>query len=118
MTGLTLRAAKRLQVNMELFRSNIFDVMKPIPEYTLFPVLWVEESAIIDDDNVDKLNDQIFRKQRVFKILMICLTVVGVCLAICGAALIYNRNRLEKLKQQTMSIEMRGQVNAGYVHRK
>uniref|UniRef100_A0A8C5CD83 Platelet glycoprotein 4 n=1 Tax=Gadus morhua TaxID=8049 RepID=A0A8C5CD83_GADMO len=43
-TGFTLSFAKRLQVNMMYGPSKVISVLKHVKEYTVFPIVWLNES--------------------------------------------------------------------------
>jgi len=53
MTGVPLQAHKRIQMNVPLIRSTYFDVLKTVND-VVFPLVWVDEGADIDDENLKK----------------------------------------------------------------
>jgi len=53
MTGMPLQAHKRIQINVPLFQSKRFELLKNVIE-SLFPLVWVDEGADIDQENLDK----------------------------------------------------------------
>lgn len=59
MTATPLQAAKRLQFNMYLHPMEKVKLMKNFPE-CLFPLFWVEEGILLDDEYV-KLVKTLFK---------------------------------------------------------
>jgi len=57
-TGLPIVAHKRIQVSVPLLRSDYFTALKKVQE-TVFPVVWVDEGADLDDENADKLKSML-----------------------------------------------------------
>lgn len=65
LTATPLLAQKRLQFNMFLHPVEKFKLMKTFPE-CLFPLFWVEEGILLDDQFVKKL-----------KMVFMAISVVG-----------------------------------------
>ncbi|XP_060886076.1 platelet glycoprotein 4 [Labrus mixtus] len=85
-TGFTLRFAKRIQVNMMYGPSKVITVLKKVKDYTIFPVVWLNETAALDDETAD-----MFKKELISRIDMletIQKALLGVGLAIFGLCLI------------------------------
>lgn len=59
MTGTPLRAAKRMQFNMEVKPIPSVELMKTMPEM-LFPIFWVEESIDMGKEIVNQLKYTLF----------------------------------------------------------
>lgn len=59
MTGTPLRAAKRMQFNMEVKPIESVELMKTMPDM-IFPVFWVEESVDMGKDLVNQLKFSLF----------------------------------------------------------
>jgi len=57
-TGLPIVAHKRIQVSVPLLQSEYFTALKKVQE-TVFPVVWVDEGADLDDENADKLKSML-----------------------------------------------------------
>merc|ERR1711915_248592 len=53
MTGVPLQAHKRIQMNVPLIQSTYFDALKTVQD-VVFPLVWVDEGADIDDENLKK----------------------------------------------------------------
>ncbi|XP_046878899.1 platelet glycoprotein 4 [Hypomesus transpacificus] len=79
-TGFTLRFAKRLQVNMMYGPSKVITVLKKVKDYTIFPLVWLNETASLDDETAD-----IFKKEllsRVQLLDMVQKSLIGIGTAI------------------------------------
>ncbi|XP_072311252.1 platelet glycoprotein 4 [Eucyclogobius newberryi] len=58
-TGFTLNFAKRIQVNMMYGPSNVITVLKKVKDYTIFPVVWLNETATLDDATADMIKQEL-----------------------------------------------------------
>ncbi|XP_071358069.1 platelet glycoprotein 4 [Trachinotus anak] len=65
-TGFTLRFAKRIQVNMMYGPSKDITILKKVKDYTIFPVVWMNETAALDDETAD-----MFKKELISRIEML-----------------------------------------------
>ncbi|KAG8005555.1 Platelet glycoprotein 4 [Nibea albiflora] len=79
-TGFTLRFAKRIQVNMMYGPSKVITVLKKVKDYTIFPIVWLNETAALDDETADMFKTELF--SRVEMLEMIQQGLLGVGLAI------------------------------------
>lgn len=59
MTGTPLRAAKRMQFNMDVKPIDVVPIMQTMPEM-IFPVFWVEESVDMGKEIVNQLKFSLF----------------------------------------------------------
>lgn len=59
MTGAPLRAAKRMQFNMEVKPIEMVPLMRTMPEL-VFPIFWVEESVDVPKEIVNQLKFTLF----------------------------------------------------------
>lgn len=59
MTGAPLKAAKRMQFNLEMKPIPEFDLMKDMPE-VIFPLFWVEETVAVGPDVYNQLKYGLF----------------------------------------------------------
>jgi hypothetical protein len=84
-TGMTIRAAKRLQVNVEMkpYPTLSWNMMQNMPNI-IFPVMMFEESGVVDDDLVSFLNDHVFIFVNVSRIIPYICYGVGALLLICS----------------------------------
>ncbi|XP_076247574.1 sensory neuron membrane protein 1 [Calliopsis andreniformis] len=99
MTATPLKAHKRLQFNMFLGRIEKFKLMKNFPE-CLFPLFWVEEGILLDDQFVKKLK-MVFKAISVVGFLKWVFMVAGACMGGAGAALHFknkDKNSLDVTK--------------------
>ncbi|KAM7378443.1 hypothetical protein PAMA_013380 [Pampus argenteus] len=68
-TGFTFRFAKRIQVNMMYGPSKYITVLKKVKDYTIFPIVWLNETAALDDETAD-----MFKTELISRIEMLDLT--------------------------------------------
>ncbi|KAL3859117.1 hypothetical protein ACJMK2_009349 [Sinanodonta woodiana] len=83
-TGLVLQAAKRLQVNLHLQPIANITETEHITEVFL-PIFWLNESAVIDDENADKMISMLFTPLKIIWVLEITLISVGLLVALVSA---------------------------------
>ncbi|XP_054608775.1 platelet glycoprotein 4 isoform X1 [Dunckerocampus dactyliophorus] len=79
MTGFTLRFSKKIQVNMMYGPSKVITVLKKVKDYTIFPVVWMNESAELDDETADLLKKELVGSIQMLDIIQ--KTMLG-----CGVA--------------------------------
>ncbi|XP_036375590.1 platelet glycoprotein 4 [Megalops cyprinoides] len=98
-TGFTMRFAKRLQVNMMYGPSNTITVLKQIKDYTIFPVLWLNETAALDDETADMFKAELTSRIQLLEAVQVALLSVGsiVCVLCSIASCVVDRNSLSKL---------------------
>ncbi|XP_018934322.1 platelet glycoprotein 4 [Cyprinus carpio] len=79
-TGFTLRFAKRLQVNMLYGPSDSIVILNKIKDYTVFPILWVNETAVLDDETADMFKKELIARMDLLEGIQIGLIVGGLVL--------------------------------------
>ena len=62
-----------------------FDAMKNIKDFTLTPLLWVDEGADIDQENIDLLKKMLITPILILEAAKWTLIVLGLLLAVLGA---------------------------------
>ena len=62
-----------------------FDAMKNIKDFTLMPLLWVDEGADIDQENIDLLKKMLITPIIILEAAKWTLIVLGLLLAVLGA---------------------------------
>ncbi|CAJ1054699.1 platelet glycoprotein 4 [Xyrichtys novacula] len=77
-TGFTLRFAKRIQVNMMYGPSNVITVLKKVKDYTIFPVVWMNETAELDDATADMFKTELISRIDLLEMIQKVLLGVGV----------------------------------------
>ncbi|XP_060550863.1 platelet glycoprotein 4-like [Pantherophis guttatus] len=76
-TGFTLHFAKRLQINI-LVKPNIkITALKKVKHHFIFPILWLNESAIISDEKADVFRSKVTNKIKLLHFLQLALMIVG-----------------------------------------
>ncbi|KAK9976063.1 hypothetical protein ABG768_021280 [Culter alburnus] len=76
-TGFTLRFAKRLQLNMLYGPSADIVLLNKIKDYTVFPILWVNETAALDDETADLFKKELISRMDLLEGFQIGLLTVG-----------------------------------------
>ncbi|XP_017795434.1 PREDICTED: sensory neuron membrane protein 1-like [Habropoda laboriosa] len=90
LTATPISAHKRLQFNMFLHPIEKFKLMKKFPE-CLFPLFWVEEGILLDDQFVKKVKT-VFMAISVVGFLKWLTILGGICVSGAAAAMIF-KNR-------------------------
>ena len=84
--GMDVRIHKRLQFITHLKPYDKNDVLNNVTE-TLFPIFWLEESADIDQANIDKLKDMLIKPLKIAEIGQWVDVGVGAALVLVGLVL-------------------------------
>ncbi|XP_049892723.1 platelet glycoprotein 4 [Epinephelus moara] len=77
-TGFTLRFAKRIQVNMMYGPSKVITVLKKVKDYTIFPVVWLNETAAVDDPTAERFKTELVSRIQMLEIIQNTLMGTGV----------------------------------------
>ncbi|RVE56683.1 hypothetical protein OJAV_G00223090 [Oryzias javanicus] len=59
-TGFTLNFAKRIQVNMMYGPSDVVTLFENISDYSILPLVWMNETATLDDETADMFKKELF----------------------------------------------------------
>jgi len=62
-SGVPMDLHKRIQFNVEIYGSENVDALKEA-EPLVFPLMWIDENSIIDDDNYDDYKHDIVKPVR------------------------------------------------------
>uniref|UniRef100_A0A8C5BP18 Platelet glycoprotein 4 n=1 Tax=Gadus morhua TaxID=8049 RepID=A0A8C5BP18_GADMO len=76
-TGFTLSFAKRLQVNMMYGPSKVISVLKHVKEYTVFPIVWLNETATLDEATADRIKAELFSRINLLENVQMSLIGIG-----------------------------------------
>ncbi|XP_062346819.1 platelet glycoprotein 4 isoform X4 [Cinclus cinclus] len=76
-TGLTLRFAKRLQVNLLVKPSKYIEPLKKVKKPYVFPLLWLNESAVIGDEKAEMFRSKISARLELLSMLQMALMIGG-----------------------------------------
>lgn len=96
-TGVVFRAAKRLQVNMPLRRYANFPSLKNVPEL-IYPILWVNESAVVPMDRTEKLHRTLTLPHYYVKIFCSVLIALGTLLILIGIVICIRSKGSDKVQ--------------------
>ena len=72
------------QFNVPVLKYEDFDAMSNIEDF-LMPLLWVDEGADIDQENVDKLKKMLITPLKILEAAKWTLVALGILLAALGA---------------------------------
>ncbi|NXF04090.1 CD36 protein, partial [Smithornis capensis] len=97
MTGFTLRFAKRLQVNILVRPAIKIDALKNVTKPYVFPVLWLNESAVIGDEKAEMFRSKVTGRVQMLNILQMALMIAGsvLFLAFMGSYFICRSKKLK-----------------------
>ncbi|KAG7497611.1 platelet glycoprotein 4 [Solea senegalensis] len=76
-TGFTMKFAKRIQVNMMYGPSKDITIFNKVKDYTVFPIVWLNETAELDDETADMFKSEITGRIQILKTLQMVLLGVG-----------------------------------------
>ncbi|TST22530.1 Platelet glycoprotein 4 [Bagarius yarrelli] len=96
-TGFTLRFAKRLQVNMMYGPSRDIKILNKVKEDTIFPILWLNETAALDDETADMIKAALFSRIDTLEAVQIALISAGavlLVLSLIGVCVVSRRSSL------------------------
>merc|ERR1711973_709137 len=90
-TGLVLSAHKRIQVNMPIVPTNRDQIvfLKDIPAIPAFPVVWLDEGADIDQENIDKIKSMVTTPLKILDVTKWVLIGLGIAGFLLGALLFF-----------------------------
>ncbi|XP_069084779.1 platelet glycoprotein 4 isoform X1 [Pleurodeles waltl] len=87
-TGFTLQYSKRLQINLMFKPTDKIDLFSKLKSPLLFPVLWLNETATIEDEKADFFKSTVTIPMNALNIIQICLICLGSVLFLaCSIAL-------------------------------
>ncbi|KAL6459812.1 hypothetical protein MHYP_G00315710 [Metynnis hypsauchen] len=97
-TGFTLRFAKRLQINMMYGPSKEIKILNKVKENTLFPIVWLNESAALDDQTANRIKRDLFARIEMLEVVQISLIVIGaVVFVLCLIGICIQERRRRKI---------------------
>ncbi|NXF20510.1 CD36 protein, partial [Rhodinocichla rosea] len=96
-TGFTLRFAKRLQVNFLVRPSSRIAPLKKVKKAYVFPILWLNESAVIGDEKAEMFRTKISGRLQLLSTLQLALMIGGsvLFLAFLGSYFICRSKKLK-----------------------
>ncbi|KAG7320618.1 hypothetical protein KOW79_016471 [Hemibagrus wyckioides] len=96
-TGFTLRFAKRLQVNMMYGPSKDIKILNKVKQTTIFPILWLNETAALDDETAAMFKAELFSRMDTLELVQIVLIAAGavmLVLSLIGVCVVKRRSHL------------------------
>ncbi|NWQ70496.1 CD36 protein, partial [Neopipo cinnamomea] len=97
MTGFTLQFAKRLQVNLLVKPAAKIDALSKVKRPYIFPILWLNESAVIGDDKAEMFRNKVTNRVQLLNTLQLALMITGsvLFLAFMGSYFICRSKKLK-----------------------
>ncbi|XP_061438136.1 platelet glycoprotein 4 [Rhineura floridana] len=77
LTGFTLQFAKRLQINLLVKPSSRITALKQIKVPFVFPILWLNETAVIGDKKAEFFRSKVTNKIKLLKLVEAMAIIVG-----------------------------------------
>lgn len=102
MSGILLRVAIRVQVNVKVQKDKLFHTTRRLPfNEKVIPVLWMEQFAEASAQSLSELDRQIFVKVRALKYTSWSLVVIGSMMVLMMHAVIcLKKKRMERKAEQ------------------
>ncbi|XP_018111243.2 platelet glycoprotein 4 [Xenopus laevis] len=97
-TGFTMHFAKRLQVNVMFKPTDKIDVMSKLESEFVFPVAWLNETALIGDDSANMFKSSVTTPMKVLEVLRIVLICIGAVVFLSCSITLCVRDSLNKGK--------------------
>ncbi|XP_066446002.1 platelet glycoprotein 4 [Eleutherodactylus coqui] len=96
-TGFTMHFAKRLQVNVMFNRTEQVDIMSNLQGEFMFPIVWLNETAVIGEDSANLFKSSVTTPMTVLKAMQILFLCLGCILFVpCSITLCVRRCRGKK----------------------
>ncbi|EMP34808.1 Platelet glycoprotein 4 [Chelonia mydas] len=97
-TGFTLRFAKKLQINLLVTPAPKIDALSKLTRSYIFPILWLNETATIDDEKAAMFRSKVISPMKLLHLLQVVLIIVG-CVMFLVFTVSYLICRLNKLSK-------------------
>ncbi|XP_077984685.1 lysosome membrane protein 2-like [Glandiceps talaboti] len=97
-TGITMRVAKRLQINIHLQKLEGIDQTAKLQEM-FFPVLWLNESTELDDDTISEYKSSVQMPVEITKVVPWVVGAIGILLIVISVILIIRHYRKRNSEQ-------------------
>lgn len=98
-TGFTLRFAKKLQINLLVKPAPKIEALSKLTKSYIFPVLWLNETAIIDDEKAAMFRSKVISPIKLLHLLQVVLIIVG-CMIFLAFAISYCICKSNKLSDK------------------
>ncbi|XP_007430334.1 platelet glycoprotein 4 isoform X1 [Python bivittatus] len=76
-TGFTMHFAKKLQINLLVRPNSKISALRKIKHHYIFPVLWLNETAIIGDEQAELFRSKVTSKVKLLHLIQTLLIIVG-----------------------------------------
>lgn len=94
-TGFTLSFAKKIQMNIVYGPEKKIPLLQNIKDYTIFPVVWMNETASVDDETAQRFKTELLSRIDMLEIIQYTLLGVGLgifVLCLIGVCLVRKTN--------------------------
>lgn len=103
LTGVVMNAEKKLQLNAFLQKVDNFRSTENIKD-TIFPIMWLNESALIDDKSANEYKSGLMTPIRITQAVQYGLIVIGAFLFICAMAFLIKHKMTHKKEDVLVDI--------------
>ncbi|MBN3320757.1 CD36 protein, partial [Atractosteus spatula] len=93
-TGFSMRFAKRLQINLKIGPSNKIEVLSKIKDNIFFPVVWLNETAALDDATAEEFKASLTSRMELLETVEMTLIGIGLVIFLaCTISLCVLKNK-------------------------
>ncbi|XP_039616987.1 platelet glycoprotein 4 isoform X2 [Polypterus senegalus] len=111
MTGFSLSFAKRLQINFKISPEKKIDALSKIKKPIIFPLLWLNETASLDDATAEELKASLNSKVQLLGIVELSFICIGVGIFFgCIVALLVMDRKQKKKKGEKIIIVFKMEI--------
>lgn len=107
MTGVVMNAAKRLQINAYLTNISHIEDLKFFKEFVILPILWLNESATIDDKSAHDFKDEVLTKLKITEAVKFGLIALGGLILLIVIALFAKGIRCKQMDKEMVDVSER-----------
>ena len=104
-TGISVRARKRIQVNMPLRRYANLPSLQKVPE-VIFPILWMDQSVDLANQTLDIIYNSVVLPSKVINYICYTLLVLGIWMVIISVT-IFMIKKVKARKSETKDLAER-----------
>ncbi|XP_070552516.1 platelet glycoprotein 4-like [Ptychodera flava] len=108
LTGVTMQAAKRMQINMHVKADKYFRQLSAVRE-VYFPMIWLNESFIIADKDANTFKSTVETPVMILQVVQYSLIGIGVLILIVAVISYIRKRSRTKVKRESPSKQQEGQ---------
>ncbi|XP_070552515.1 lysosome membrane protein 2-like isoform X2 [Ptychodera flava] len=104
LTGVTMRAEKRMQINLHVQPDDYFTELRKIHE-VYYPVVWQNESYEIDEDDADKFKSKVVTPVMITSIVQWTVLGLGIIILVVVLIVVLVRAKKKLKRYETLECE-------------